>query len=119
MYEYKARVVRVVDGDTIDVDIDHGFGIISRKRLRLFGVDAPEMWGVKKESEEYTKGLDAKVWLEGMIGGKRVIIQTHKDRTGKFGRYLAKVFLPSNGSDIGEDVVAEMVSAGHAVNKTY
>lgn len=119
MYEYKAKVVRVVDGDTIDVDVDHGFGITSRKRLRLFGVDAPETYGVKKESDEYKNGMEAKLWLDEMIGGKNVIIQTHKDRTGKFGRYLAKVYLPSNGSDIGVDVLAEMIEAGHAVAKEY
>lgn len=119
MYEYSAKVMRVVDGDTIDVDIDHGFGITSRKRLRLFGVDAPETYGVKKESEEYEKGLAAKVWLDEMIGGKQVVVHTSKDRTGKFGRYLAKVYLPSGEGSIGLDVIAEMVEAGHAVPREY
>ena len=55
-YRYRAKLVRVVDGDTIDLDIDLGFYIRITERVRLEGVNTPEIFRVKKESEEYKRG---------------------------------------------------------------
>lgn len=99
MYEYRARVVRVVDGDTIDVIFSMGFGIMygnegAPVRLRLAGIDTPETYGVKKDSEEYRAGMAAKnrvlEWMEDVE--RMVVIKTERDKTGKFGRYLAWVY---------------------------
>ena len=53
MYQYKAKVERIVDGDTIDVVIDLGFKITTNQRIRLAGINTPETYNVKKDSEEY------------------------------------------------------------------
>ena len=67
MYEYSAKVLRVVDGDTIDILWDLGHGTFVKERCRLLGVNTPESFGVKKGSEEYRKGIEAKNWLIGQI----------------------------------------------------
>lgn len=103
-------MVRVVDGDTIDVDIDLGFYVwIRKQRIRLLDIDAPEVRGESKEA-----GLAASEYLKGLIDGKTVIIRTAKgkdgvDRDDSFGRWLATIYL--DGLDVNE----EMMRAGHAV----
>jgi len=87
MYEYRAKVTHVVDGDTIDVRVDLGFKIYFDIRLRLFGIDTPELRG-----EEYEAGMKAKRFVEEKVLDREVIVKTHKDKTGKYGRYLAEVF---------------------------
>jgi micrococcal nuclease len=88
MYEYKALVIRVIDGDTLDVDIDLGLDIRQKTRLRLFGIDAAER---ATELGKYAK-LDLEVMF---ADNPNVIVQTKKDKTEKYGRYLAVVLLPS------------------------
>jgi micrococcal nuclease len=94
MYEYKAKVLRVIDGDTIDFMVDMGFSVFRKIRIRLANVDTPEIYGVKKESAEYEEGMKAsgitKGWLDST--NNEVIIKTHKDQTGKYGRYIAEVY---------------------------
>jgi micrococcal nuclease len=114
MYEYEAEVMRVVDGDTIDVIFDMGmeimFGNVRKpKRLRLYGINTPETFGVKKDSEEYAAGKKATEWLKERIEGKTVVIRTVQDKTGKYGRYLATVMLG------GVNLNLEMVKLGLAV----
>lgn len=103
MYEYKAIVKKVVDGDTIDVIIDLGFnigfGYPNGERLRLYGVDTPETR--TKNKKEKAKGLKAKVFVKNKIEGKKILIKTDKDLKGKFGRYLAKIYYP-----IGNNIYA-------------
>jgi len=87
-YWYKAKVVSVYDGDTITVDIDLGFNMIMKKRkIRLAGIDTPELRG-----EERPQGLIVKKWLSDKILGKEIKINTVKDKTGKYGRYLAYIY---------------------------
>jgi micrococcal nuclease len=107
MYEYKGLVTRVVDGDTVDVSIDLGFKIYFKQRFRLLGIDAPELRRGNEESK--MRGREATEWLKNRILNKAVLIQTEKDRTGKYGRYLCRI--------IFEDVNIndEMVKLGHAV----
>jgi len=90
VYFYVAKCVKVVDGDTIDIIWDLGAGIQlkgSAARLRLYGINTPEIRGDERE-----KGLVSKQFVKDYIEGKHIIIRTHKDRTGKYGRYLAEVF---------------------------
>ena len=88
-YCYRAKVVKVVDGDTIDVDIDVGFYTTLRKRLRFLGIDTWEVRGVEKE-----KGLIAKQRLIELLDDvdNQVVVQTKMDATGKYGRVLAWVW---------------------------
>ena len=94
MYSYKAHVNRVVDGDTIDCDVDLGFYMIARIRFRLARVNTPETYGVSKDSDEYKAGLKAKQFVVAAIEGKDILIKTGK--TGKFGRWIAEVYYGDN-----------------------
>jgi micrococcal nuclease len=88
MYEYKTKVVRVIDGDTVDVDIDLGFGVWLRKeRVRLLGIDTPESRTRDKVEKKY--GLAAKEFLKKALGTSP-ILKTTKDGKGKFGRILGE-----------------------------
>jgi micrococcal nuclease len=101
-YTYNAVVRSVYDADTIRVDIDTGFGIWHHNEsIRLMGIDAPEIRG-----EERPDGLISKAWLLDKIPpGTEIHIQTIKDRTGKYGRYLAYVWF--EGVNLNEQMVAE------------
>ena len=91
MYEYRVHILRVVDGDTVDVDIDLGFGIwLRNERVRIMGIDTPE----SRTSDKVEKifGLAAKNRLKELLG-KTAILQTQvskngEDLKGKFGRIL-------------------------------
>ena len=91
-YVYYASLIRVVDGDTVDLEIDLGLKIFTRQRIRLFGIDTPEIHGVKKDSEEFIKGAAAKDRVVELLFGKKLLVETTKDKTGKYGRYLARVW---------------------------
>ena len=86
MYEYNYKLVRVVDGDTVDIDIDLGFGTWLRKqRIRLMGIDTPE--SRTRDDEEKKFGILAKEKLQQLLANSRVV-KTFKDEKGKFGRVL-------------------------------
>lgn len=89
MYTYRAIVTSVYDGDTVTVDIDCGFNIwMKGEKLRLFGINTPEVRGVERP-----EGLKSRDFLRNLIMGKEVLIQTIKDKKGKYGRYLATIIL--------------------------
>lgn len=96
MFEYYARVHEVIDGDTIDVSVDLGFSIQHLIRLRLYGINTPELRS--KDPAEKVMAVTAKNRLIGLIEGKIVKIKTFKDKTDKYGRYLAEVFSSNNES---------------------
>ena len=100
MYEYKAIITNVVDGDTFDMDIDLGFHIHIHERVRLLGVDTPEKFG-----EEKHLGIIIKQFAEYHFLGKEVIIKSEKSdiaaTTDSFGRWLVQVEL-DNGREIME-----------------
>ena len=104
-YKDEAYVVRIVDGDTIRVDLDLGFGVWLRNQaVRLYGIDTPEIRGAEREA-----GLEAKDWLRGQIENKRVLLETFRgEESDKYGRWLARVW--HGGDDINE----LLVSTGHA-----
>ena len=88
MYEYRCKILRIVDGDTVDVDIDLGFGVwMHRERVRIMGIDTPE--SRTRDLAEKKFGLAAKEFVRFLMPvGSSQIIMTHKDKTGKFGRIL-------------------------------
>lgn len=103
MYEYAATIIRVVDGDTLDVILDLGFDIAVRHTLRLDGIDAPE--------SRTAAGKLAKDHLQMLIaGGIKAVVSTRKDRQEKYGRYLAVVRMLGATATLND----AMVAAGHA-----
>lgn len=93
MYEYKAVITNVVDGDTFDMDIDLGFHIHIHERVRLLDVDTPEKFGEEKEL-----GMIVKEYATNKLLGKEVIINSEKAdvaaNTDSFGRWLVNVYVP-------------------------
>jgi len=91
MYEYKCDIIRVVDGDTVDVDIDLGFGVwLKNERVRIMGIDTPESRTSDKVEKKF--GLASKTKLKSLLGKTGVLkTQVNKngeDMKGKFGRIL-------------------------------
>ena len=110
MYEYKSKILRVVDGDTVDVDIDLGFGVwMHKERVRIMGIDTPE--SRTRNKEEKKRGLISKAFLKDKIKlAKKLTIKTHKgSETGKFGRILGEVFAD------GVNLNLKMCNEGYAV----
>ena len=116
MYKYKAKIVRIVDGDTIDIVVDLGFKITTNQRLRLKGINTPETYNVKKDSEEYKKGMAAKEFVIQRVEANNyeAIIDTDKD-TGKYGRYIAVIWLADNTTSLND----ELVEKGYALPVDY
>lgn len=113
MYEYRVDVLHIVDGDTVDVDIDLGFGVwLRNERVRIMGIDTPE----SRTSDPVEKkfGLAAKARLKELLG-KQAILKTQVDKSGedmkgKFGRILGD-FIGLDGRMVTEVLVEE----GHCV----
>jgi len=113
MYEYKVKVVRVIDGDTVDVDIDLGFGIWLRKeRVRIMGIDTPESRTRDKVEKKF--GLASKAKLKALLKDgailKTQVSKKGEDMKGKFGRILGDFIL-----DDGRKVTEVLIDEGHAV----
>jgi micrococcal nuclease len=88
LYNYRATVVGIYDGDSVTLDIDLGLGVWSKgQKCRLIGIDTPELRG-----SERLNGLKARTRLCELILGKQVAITTHKDKTGKYGRWLVTIW---------------------------
>ena len=129
LYHYRATVTDVYDGDTCTVDIDLGLKTWVRgEKVRLYRINAPELRGVALvvgedlldhlQRREALGGLKSRDFLREQIDGKDVIIQTIKDRKGKYGRYLAEIWLQA---DDGEAININdlLVKNGFAVYKDY
>ena len=118
MYEYKAIITNVVDGDTFDMDIDLGFHIHIHERVRLLGVDTPEKFG-----EEKQLGLIVKQFAEKEFLNKKVIIQSEKAdeaaETDSFGRWLVRVILDEDNNIIEEDKNVAIMYNVLGINKKY
>ena len=90
MFEYNCTIVKVIDGDTVDVDIDLGFGVwLKKQRIRLYGIDTPE--SRTRDLEEKKYGLVAKSFVLAHLPlGSTRTLTTVQDKTGKYGRILGK-----------------------------
>jgi len=106
MYEYKAILKRVVDGDTMDVIIDMGFKMTNEQRIRLKGLDTPETWRQKKTSEEYQKGIKAKEFATKRFKENKneFIIRTDKD-PGVYGRYIAEIVFTDSKMTLNDELI--------------
>jgi micrococcal nuclease len=108
MYEYRVKqVLRVVDGDTIDVDIDLGFDISFTSRVRLAGIDTPESRTTDKK--EKVLGLEVKQRLKDLLSkSSNIVIKTQKpDSTEKYGRILGWLFIDGAEKSINEGLIAD------------
>ena len=117
MYQYNCRIDRVVDGDTVDVDIDLGFDVwLKKQRIRLYGVDTPE--SRTRDLEEKKYGLAAKKFVEKRLPiGSKQTLRTRLDDRGKFGRILGEFVLTTQweGKDIPTTINEQLVKERHAV----
>ena len=114
-YRYRARLDRIVDADTLDMTVDLGFRTTRKTRFRVAGIDA---WEVRGEERE--KGLEASRFVAGWaktadVDGWPFIIDSHRDSTGKYGRWLADVWRAVDGAHLATDLVAR----GHAQHVIY
>ena len=110
MYEYRAQIDEVVDGDTIDVVVDLGFNMQRKIRLRLAGIDTGEIHGISHSSKEYRKGMEQKAFVEQWIANTPTsewpfIVRTKKK--GKFGRYIATIERADDNAELTEALLSE------------
>ena len=107
MYEYKAKLIRVVDGDTCDALIDLGFNTWVKKRIRFKGVDT---WECRtRDKEEKKKGLAAKAFTKEQLE-KEEVFKLISHGVGKYGRVLGEIFISDNEESLNECLIRE----GHA-----
>ena len=108
MYRYKVEVTRVVDGDTVDVDVDLGFGMVYKKqRVRMMGIDTPE--SRTRNLEEKFYGKASKANLIKILDGKEIQMVSHDK--GKFGRILGELFIGDSKYSVNQQQIDEF----HAV----
>lgn len=113
MYEYRCKLRKVVDGDTVDVDIDLGFGMwMMNERIRLHGVDTPE--SRTRDLEEKKYGLAAKAYVEKFLDDEWLTLTTEQyDAAGKFGRILGQLWRTTDFSD--KSLNEYLIEKHHAV----
>ena len=115
VYEYRCKILRVVDGDSVDVDIDLGFGVwMHKERIRLDGIDTPE--SRTRDLEEKKYGLIAKQKIKDFmpVGSMQTLVTT-KDKAGKFGRILGKFVIYDKKTDSQMTINDWMIREHHAV----
>ena len=114
MYEYRVKnVTAIVDGDTIDVDIDLGFDISFYSRVRLAGIDTPE--SRTKDKAEKALGLEVKERLKKLLNeAKSIVIKTEKpDSTEKYGRILGWLYLDGSDVSVNDSLIADGYAWGY------
>lgn len=108
MYEYRVKkVTGVVDGDTIDVDIDLGFNVSFSQRVRLAGIDTPE--SRTKDLNEKKLGLEVKEWLKSKLkDAEDVVIKTElPDSSEKYGRILGWLYVKGTEKSLNQIMIDE------------
>ena len=111
MYEYNAKVLRVVDGDTIDALIDVGFSTFKKERVRLYGINTPE--SRTRDLKEKKLGIAATERLKALLEAcdNKCVVKTELDKKGKYGRILGVIHSPNKKKNFNKMLVSE----GHAV----
>jgi len=113
MFEYNFKLRKIIDGDTIDVDIDLGFGVwLKKQRIRMMGIDTPE--SRTSDDEEKVYGLLAKQRLTTLLADAKVL-KTYNDERGKYGRILGEVICYFAAEDRWAGSSEIMISEGHGV----
>ena len=117
MYEYKCKIVKVIDGDTTDVDIDLGFGVwLKKQRIRFYGIDTPESRTSDKVEKIY--GLMAKeVVLSYLPVGSTQTLRTKQDGKGKYGRILGEFLIHDAKTDAQITLNDFMIREHYAINQ--
>lgn len=126
-YEYDVLECTVVDGDTVDLTIDLGFGLSRKDRFRLYGPDPNGKAGLNAPEMSTTEGKMAAAWLAGYLStlldnGFTLIAQTVKDRREKYGRYLVVLFARKPGARVTSTPVninEMLLEQGYATLKVY
>jgi micrococcal nuclease len=118
LYKYRAKVLRIIDGDTMDVDLDLGFDVVlAKQRVRLYGIDTPESRTRDKVEKKF--GLISKDYVKKRCPvGSKVVIGTHVgDERGKFGRILGEVFVIDKETNVIEEtsINRKMINESYAV----
>lgn len=113
LYTYRAHCTRAYDADTITVDVDLGMHVtLHGITLRLSRINAPEVRG-----EERPEGLAARDFLRPLVVDRDVLIQTFKDKVGKYGRYIAEVWVELDEGLV--NISDHLVANGHARFQDY
>jgi micrococcal nuclease len=116
MYQYKAKVERIVDGDTIDIIVDLGFKITTYQRIRMARINTPETFNVKKDTAEFQKGEAAKQYVELRLAANNNEIKLETEKvTEKYGRYIGTIWLADSSVSLND----ELVEKGFAVYVEY
>ena len=113
MFTYAAKLIEVIDGDTVDLLIDLGFGVHVKERCRLYGIDAPEMpTEAGKAAKAYLESLIAAATGELFIATRKMT-RKPKEKTDKYGRYLAVLYVGADnlGMNVRQDQAESSVSA--------
>jgi micrococcal nuclease len=110
LYHYKATVIKVVDGDTIDVRVDLGFNVFHKVRLRLMGLNTAELRSANLE--EKAEGLAAREYVKAWFDkrGYDVVVNTVMDKSEKYGRILADVYDPAGLDCLNNDMLASGIA---------
>lgn len=111
MYEYKAKIIDVYDGDTFTFEVDLGFSITVKEKIRLAGINTPEVRGSSK-----IEGIKVRDYVRSIILGKEVVIQVFKK--GKFGRYIAYVLFDASYIIDGEKGITRNLTE-HLLERNY
>ena len=114
-FYYRAQIVSVYDGDTCRADLDLGFGVWKKNEtLRLHRINAPEVRGESKEA-----GQRSRDYLRQLILDEDVMVQTTRDSKGKYGRYLAEIWLYDAPTDQWRNINDLLVENGQAIYQQY
>ena len=110
MYEYKCNITRVVDGDTVDAEIDCGFDIIYKSRIRLYVIDTPE--SRTRNLDEKARGKLASQFIKDKIAeAKLVKVKTKLDKKGKFGRVLGSII--ADDLDLNQTMIEKHLAVAY------
>ena len=112
MWTYTAKLVRIIDGDTVDAEIDLGFSVFVKQRIRLYGINTPE--SRTRDLEEKERGLAAKSRLTEILG-KDFLVETMLNKRGKYGRVLGILHVENEETGERTNVNQQLVTEGHAV----
>lgn len=108
LYHYRAKITAVYDGDTCTADVDLGFKVVVRgEKIRLARINAPEIRGASRKA-----GLVSRDFLRELILGRDVLLQTIRDKRGKYGRYLGEIIVKKGRRNVNANDA--FVQAGYA-----
>lgn len=116
MYEYRCKVIRVIDGDTLALAVDLGCDVTVNMTVRLYGINCPEMHGESKAAGEAARAF-TRLWVMGMADADEwLILRTYKDKREKYGRYLGTI-LPLDANQ--RSLNGSLLDAEHAEVAEY